>query len=174
MLSENHLKLIESNIKSVPNFPKEGIVFKDIGPLMKDHFPVMINGFIEQDVNWKNVDYIVGIESRGFIIGSAIARHLNKGFIPLRKKGKLPPPLISESYSLEYGHDTLEMQANEIHSRVVIIDDVLATGGTLNAAVNLCRKNNYQIEAVSVLINLSFLNQFTAKHSIPLFSVLTY
>jgi adenine phosphoribosyltransferase len=161
-----------SLINNVPDFPKAGIIFKDIGPLLKDHFPEVI-AEMGKKINWNEIDYIVGIESRGFILGCGLSQNFKKGFIPVRKKGKLPPPTISESYALEYGTDTLEMQINSKKSRVVIVDDVLATGGTLNAVLNLCKKNNFEVKAVSMLINLSFLNNFK-NSNVPVFSVLEY
>lgn len=162
----------ESHIRSVPDFPKKGITFKDISPLLQERFPEVIAAMCD-GINWSEVDYIIGIESRGFILGSAMAMHKNKGFIPVRKIGKLPPPTISESYALEYGTDTLEMIVNNKPARVVLVDDVLATGGTLRAVMNLCQKNNYEVKALSLLINLTFLNKFKEEGH-PVFSVLNY
>jgi len=162
----------EGHIRSVPDFPKKGITFKDISPLLQERFPEVIAAMCE-GINWNEIDYIVGIESRGFILGSAMAVFKNKGFIPVRKIGKLPPPTISESYTLEYGTDTLEMIVNTKLARVVLVDDVLATGGTLRAVMNLCQKNNYEVKALSLLINLTFLNKFKEEGH-PVFSVLNY
>lgn len=162
----------EQHIRSVPDFPKPGIVFKDISPLLTDHFDKVTEALCE-GINWEEVDAVVGIESRGFILGAAMATLKGKGFIPMRKKGKLPPPVIGESYELEYGTDTLELIANEKPLRVVLVDDVLATGGTLKAAMTLCSKNSYEVKAISLLINLTFLNKFK-EEGYPLHSVLNY
>lgn len=162
----------ESHIRNVENFPKEGVIFKDVGPLLQERFHEVIQS-MGQNLDWSQIDYIVGIESRGFILGAGMAQLYNKGFIPMRKKGKLPPPVLSESYSLEYGTDTLELAQRSKQGRVVIVDDVLATGGTLGAAMNLCMKNNLEVQALSVLINLTFLNKFNEQKT-PLHSVLNY
>src|SRR5690606_25147900 len=162
----------EQYIRSVPDFPKPGVVFKDISPLLTDHFDKVTEALCE-GINWDEVDAVIGIESRGFILGAAMAMLKGKGFIPMRKKGKLPPPVIGESYELEYGTDTLELIANDKPQRVVIVDDVLATGGTLKAAMTLCEKNNYEVKALSILINLTFLNKFK-EEGLPLHSVLNY
>jgi adenine phosphoribosyltransferase len=124
-------------------------------------------------IDWDQIDYVVGIEARGFILGAAMATLKGKGFVPVRKKGKLPPPLISESYALEYGTDTLEMLENNHPGRVVLVDDVLATGGTLRAVMNLCEKNKFEVKALALLINLTFLNKFK-EEGLPVHSVLNY
>lgn len=168
MSPEDYEKLI---IK-VPDFPKPGVIFKDISPLLKEKFPELIED-MGAAINWKEVDMVLGIESRGFILGAALAIKYNKGFLPIRKKGKLPPPVMSMDYDLEYGSDTLEMAINEKPANVVIIDDVIATGGTLRAAIELCRKNHYNIVSVGALINLKFLNDLD-KDSVKINSVLNY
>ena len=162
----------EQYIRNVPDFPKQGIMFKDITPLLQDHFEDVVKAMGE-GINWSEIDTIVGVESRGFILGAAMAIHYKKGFLAVRKKGKLPPPVITESYALEYGTDTLEMIVNDKPSRVVIVDDVLATGGTLRAVMNLCKKNKYEVKALSLLINLTFLNKFK-EEGLPVHSVLNY
>jgi adenine phosphoribosyltransferase len=147
-------------IKDVRDFPKPGILFRDVSPLLKnaEALTSLCNDFAKL-IDLKTVDYFVGIESRGFIFASMMAARFNKGFVPLRKAGKLPPPLIAESYDLEYGTATLEINSTLEKRNVVICDDVLATGGTLKAAINLCTKAGYQIQDVLVLIDLTFLNQ---------------
>ena len=162
----------ESHIRSVPDFPKAGIVFKDITPLLQERFQEVVEAMCKT-INWNEIDYVIGIESRGFILGAAMAAHKGTGFIPVRKKGKLPPPVIAESYALEYGTDTLEMIVNQKPGRVVLVDDVLATGGTLKAVRNLCEKNHFEVKALSLLINLTFLNKFTEEGH-PVHSVLNY
>jgi adenine phosphoribosyltransferase len=162
----------ESLIDNVADFPKEGVIFKDISPLLKHKLDDVIAD-MGKDIDWSNVDVVIGIESRGFILGSAMAIKFNKGFLPVRKKGKLPPPVIGESYELEYGSDTLEMRVNDEKLNVVVVDDVLATGGTLKATMSLCEKNNFHVTDMSVLINLKFLNSFE-KEGIKVHSVLSY
>lgn len=163
---------LEKYIRNVPDFPKPGVGFKDITPLMRDHLPEMIEAMGE-GIDWSQIDYVLGIESRGFILGTALALKHQKGFIPVRKKGKLPPPVVGQSYALEYGTDTLEMAVNHKPARVLIVDDVLATGGTLNATKALCEANSYQVQGMVVFINLSFLNNFTSSGQ-PIHAVLTY
>lgn len=162
----------ESHIRSVPDFPKAGIIFKDISPLLQERFSEVIEA-MSQGIDWSNIDYVVGIESRGFILGAAMAQLKGKGFIPMRKKGKLPPPVIGESYALEYGTDTLEMIVSDKPGRVLLVDDVLATGGTLKAGMKLCEKNKFQVVGMSLLINLTFLNKFK-EEGLPVHSVLNY
>jgi adenine phosphoribosyltransferase len=162
----------ESHIRNVPDFPKPGILFKDITPLLQEKFHEVIEE-MSKGIDWSEVDYVVGIESRGFILGAAMAQLNGKGFIPMRKKGKLPPPVIAETYSLEYGTDCLEMIQEEKPGRVVLVDDVLATGGTLRAAANLCAKNKLEVKGMALLINLTFLNKFK-EEGLPVFSVLDY
>jgi adenine phosphoribosyltransferase len=162
----------ESHIRNIPDFPKQGIIFKDITPLLQERFSEVIEA-MSQGIDWSQIDYVVGIESRGFILGAAMAQAKGKGFIPMRKKGKLPPPVIAETYALEYGTDTLEMIKEEKPGRVVLVDDVLATGGTLRAAATLCAKNKLDVKAMALLINLTFLNKFK-EEGLPVFSVLNY
>jgi adenine phosphoribosyltransferase len=162
----------ESHIRSVPDFPKPGIVFKDITPLLQERFSEVIETMCE-GIDWAQIDFVVGIEARGFILGAAMAQLKGKGFIPMRKKGKLPPRVIAESYSLEYGTDTLEMIVNEHPGRVVLVDDVLATGGTLRAAMKLCTNNQFDVKALALLINLTFLNKFK-EEGLPVHATLNY
>lgn len=164
--------ILEKAIREVPNFPKPGVTFKDITPLMQDHWPALIQSMGE-NIPWNDIDYVLGVESRGFILGAALATQYKKGFIPVRKKGKLPPPVIAQSYELEYGSDTLEMAVNSHKARVLIVDDVLATGGTLRAVMKMCENNQFEVKAMSVFINLSFLNTFK-EEGLPLYPVLSY
>lgn len=163
----------EKYIIDIKNFPKEGVTFKDMTPLLENKLDELLEDFIKAKDSWDDIDAIVGIESRGFILGSALAAKLNKGFIPIRKKGKLPPPFLQEEYSLEYGSDIIEMKVNTTMKKVVVIDDVLATGGTIKAAMNLCNNNNYEVSKILMLINLTFLNNY--KENVDnLYSILEY
>jgi len=162
----------ESHIKTVPDFPKAGIQFKDVSPLLKERFQEVIEA-MAAPIDWSEIDHVVGVESRGFILGAAMATLKGKGFIPVRKKGKLPPPVIEESYSLEYGTDTLEMGVNDCPGRILLVDDVLATGGTIKAAIRLCERNRMEVKALSFLINLQFLNRMH-QENIRLHSVIDY
>jgi len=156
-------------IKDVPDFPIPGVLFRDVSPLLQNAqaFSQVATDFSKL-IDLEKIDLFVGIESRGFIFAAQLAAKFNKGFLPLRKAGKLPPPVFQKSYDLEYGTATLEISpsSSEISDqplRVVICDDVLATGGTLKASIDLCRQAGYQVEDVLVLINLTFLNQMKFK-----------
>ncbi len=152
-------------ITEVPDFPIPGVLFRDVSPLLQnaEAFSLIAHDF-EKLLDLRKVDLFVGIESRGFIFAAMLAAKLNKGFLPLRKAGKLPPPTIKESYKLEYGEATLEMAPAPRPLRVVICDDVLATGGTLRASQSLCEKAGYIVEDLLVLIDLTFLNQMKFKN----------
>ncbi|KUO62388.1 adenine phosphoribosyltransferase [bacterium BRH_c32] len=152
---------LKSAIRSVPNFPKEGIMFRDITTLLKD--PIAMNQALDELYEFskdKGITKVVGIESRGFILGGALASRLNAGFIPIRKPGKLPYVKVSESYVLEYGTDTIEMHTDSISEGDVILlhDDLLATGGTMFAACKLVEQLGAKIAQISFIIELSFLN----------------
>ena len=148
---------VREHIRQVPDFPKKGILFLDITTAVKDTkaMQIMIDFLCEKFANEK-IDYIAGIESRGFIFGAALAYKLNTGFIPIRKPNKLPAETIKESYTLEYGTDTIEMHADALKKgdRVLIIDDLLATGGTAVAACNLCKKVGADVVAAAFIIEL--------------------
>jgi adenine phosphoribosyltransferase len=152
-------KDLEAAIREVPDFPKAGILFLDILPLLKD--PILLKSLTQQLANYaKEIDSVVGIEARGFILGTAMAIELSKGFVPLRKKGKLPGAVHSQAYGLEYGTDEIEVQDGVLYSgeRVVLVDDVLATGGTLIAGVKLLQKCGVVIESVIVALEIGALN----------------
>jgi adenine phosphoribosyltransferase len=148
-------------IRDVPNFPIEGIIFKDITTLLKDK-----NGYsdaLEKLYNFaknKGITKVIGIESRGFIFGGALAEKLGAGFVPIRKPGKLPSEKVSESYELEYGTDVIEIHkdALEYGDKILLHDDLLATGGTMEAACKLVEKLGAEIVQISFLIDLTFLN----------------
>ena len=148
-------------IRDVPNFPKQGIIFKDITTLLKD--PTGLNTAAEELLNFlqnKQITKVVGIESRGFILGGIVAQKLNAGFVPIRKPGKLPAESISESYSLEYGTDKIEIHKDAIQKgdKILLHDDLLATGGTMEAACKLVERLGGEVVQISFLIELTFLN----------------
>ena len=147
-------------IRDIPDFPKPGIVFKDITPLLKN--PQSLAETVNQLCTLakdSGITHVVGIESRGFIFGSAVAVELGAGFIPVRKPGKLPAKTLSETYSLEYGTDTIEIHSDALKEgdRVLLVDDLLATGGTMNAAVRLVEKTGAIVSRIMFVIELSFL-----------------
>jgi adenine phosphoribosyltransferase len=154
-------KLIQERIRDIPDYPKAGVVFKDITPLLADH--VAFAGVVDSIVNHHGrgtIDKIVGIEARGFILAAPVAYHFGAGFVPVRKKGKLPAATHEETYDLEYGTETIEihLDALEPGDRVLIVDDVLATGGTARAAAELVRRGGGDVVGLSVLLELSFLH----------------
>jgi adenine phosphoribosyltransferase len=148
-------------IRDIPDFPKKGIVFKDISPLLGDGgaFRKVIGAFAER-IDGKGVTKVVGIESRGFIFGAALALELDLGFVPVRKPGKLPYQTVRESYELEYGTDAIEMHRDAIAAgeKVVLVDDLLATGGTLAACANLVKSVGGDAVCSLLVIELAFLN----------------
>ena len=151
---------LSNYIRDISDFPKKGIIFKDITPLLKNKeaYNYTIEEFKKRIIE-KKIDYIVGIESRGFILGAALAQSLNCGFVPIRKKGKLPYKVISETYELEYGKDTLEMHVDalEANNNVVLIDDVLATGGTISASLKMLETFKVNIIECQFLIEIKAL-----------------
>lgn len=168
---------IEKYIRDIQGFPKEGILFKDITPLLNNPeertncLKVLLNSLEGQ-----KIDKVVGAESRGFFFGMLLAQELNAGFIPVRKPKKLPFETISASYELEYGFDSLEMHTDAIKKgdRVLIHDDVLATGGTAKAVCELVEKLGGEIVQCNFLMEISFLNGREKINSYPIFSALTY
>jgi adenine phosphoribosyltransferase len=145
---------LKSHVVDVPNFPRAGILFRDITPLLRAHFEPTIDA-LEQlldAADWRRIDAIAGIESRGFILAAALAARRSKGFVPIRKQGKLPPPVVDIAYALEYGNGILEMQRGV--GRLLLVDDVLATGGTMRAAAELCGQAGYTVGALVALIDL--------------------
>ena len=166
-----------SLIRNVPNFPTAGILFKDITPLLADPraFHQVLDGLAEQFIG-EHVDAIAGIESRGFIFGGALAARLNASFVPLRKPGKLPAETDRVSYDLEYGSAALEMHVDSLEpgAKVVIVDDLLATGGTALAASELVRRQGGFIAAFAFVIELGFLGGRERLPTAPVFSILSY
>lgn len=148
---------IKSRIRTVPHWPKKGIMFRDITTLLKDPvgLKICIEDFVKRYKN-KNIDVVVGIDSRGFILGGAIAYLLGKGFVPVRKKGKLPAETEKEEYALEYGTDVVEIHRDGIEEgqKVLIIDDLIATGGTAMAAAKLVKKLHGEIVEIGFIVDL--------------------
>jgi adenine phosphoribosyltransferase len=167
---------VKATIRDVPDFPKPGIVFKDITPVLQDP------RLLQDCVNWvagcfagTDVKAVVGIESRGFIFGAAVAPQIHAGFVPARKAGKLPYKSVQVSYDLEYGSATLELHRDAIQpgDKVVVVDDLLATGGTAKATVELCRKLGGDVLAAVFLVELGFLGG-RAQLDVPIHALVRY
>ena len=168
---------LEKHIRDIPDFPKKGIIFKDITTLLnnKSAFKKTIDE-LAKTVKGKKVDYIVAAESRGFIFGGALAVKLNCGFVPVRKPGKLPYKTYSYTYSLEYGTDTIQIHKDAFkpNSRILILDDLLATGGTALAMANLVKKLKGKIVGIVFLIELTFLKGKNKLKKYPVYSLIKY
>lgn len=154
--------IIQNSIRDIKDFPKPGIVFKDITTLLnnKEAYGILMNHLCERYKKY-DLDYIAGIDARGFIFGAALAQMLNVGFVPIRKKGKLPYTTITEKYSLEYGIDEIEVHIDAFHNknaRVLLIDDLIATGGTANAAAKLIEQAGATCVEACFIIGLNFLD----------------
>jgi adenine phosphoribosyltransferase len=152
-------ELLGGLIRDVPDYPQPGVVFKDITPLLADApgFAAAIDALAS---GYERIDKVAGIEARGFILAAPVALRLGVGFAPVRKQGKLPGPTLAQTYELEYGSATVEVHADAFApgERVLIVDDVLATGGTSAAAAELIKRSGAEVAAISVLIELGFLN----------------
>ncbi len=169
-----HLK---SKLRHVPDFPKPGINFCDITTLLKD--PAGLSDAVEglaEPFRDERVELVVGIESRGFILGAAVADRLRAGFVPARKPGKLPAPAVRQTYELEYGSDALEIHEDGIEAgqRVLIVDDLLATGGTAGAALDLVKKTGGEVVGIAFLVELTFLDGRKRLGDTPIFVGLQY
>jgi adenine phosphoribosyltransferase len=168
---------LEAAIRNVPDFPKPGIQFKDITPVLGD--AALFAGSIDLLASHhadSRIDAVVGIDARGFIFAAAAARQLNTAFVPIRKKGKLPHKTIEENFQLEYGEDTVAIHEDALKpgARVLLLDDLLATGGTAAAAAKLVRNVGAEIVEIGFLIELSFLNGREKLDGHPIYSVITY
>jgi len=167
---------IKNHIRQIPDFPKPGILFYDISTLLAHakawHATVNI---LAEAVRPHRPDLLVGIESRGFLVAAPLALALDVGFVMVRKKGKLPGATIPYTYDLEYGTDTVEIQADAVKpgQRVIVLDDLLATGGTMGAAIALLQKVGADVRAAACIIELAFLNG-RGKLSVPFVSVVSY
>ncbi len=168
---------LKKHIRDIPDFPQEGIIFKDISTLLKNKeaFRKSIDE-LARKFNKERIDYVVGVEARGFIFGAALAYKLGVGFIPVRKKGKLPFKTKSITYKLEYGTDTLEIHEDALapKARVLIVDDLLATGGTIKAVVDLIIAQKARIVGVAFLVELRFLKGKERLKDLPIHSVIQY
>lgn len=173
-MDKNDLK---NCIRDIPDFPKEGIIFKDITTLLQDKkaLKVAIDALAEK-YEGQDIDQVIGVEARGFIFGTALAYKLGTGFVPVRKKGKLPYNTKKVTYDLEYGTDTLEMHEDAVSkgSKVLIVDDLLATGGTVGAVTKLVQDQGADIIGLAFLVELGFLNGREKLGNLPVHSVIKY
>lgn len=171
------MEALKEKIRSVPDFPKAGILFYDITTLLRDRegFRATIEA-LARPFEARAIDIVVGVESRGFILGGAVADRLGAGFAPVRKKGKLPSTTVQEIYDLEYGTDCLEIHSDAVQAgqRVLIVDDVLATGGTAAATTALVRRLGGAVEALAFLVELEFLSGRRKVPNETVYSVLKY
>jgi adenine phosphoribosyltransferase len=176
-MASDVIEKLRAAVRDVPDFPKAGIIFKDITPILGsgELFRASIDVFLEQ-CRGKEIDKIVGIDARGFLFGSAVAYELGVGFVPLRKKGRLPYKTESAKYSLEYGEAEMELHLDAIEpgERVVLIDDLLATGGTSASAATLIKKVGGILLAAQFLIELEFLHGRQKLEPVPVVSFLKY
>jgi adenine phosphoribosyltransferase len=167
----------EALIRNVPDFPLPGVQFKDITTLLRDGaaFKAVIDGFVEQYRD-QQIDIVAGVESRGFIFSAPVAYQLDAGLVPIRKPGKLPAETIEVAYELEYGTNTLQVHADAFSpgARVLLIDDLLATGGTIAAATKLVRQLGGQVVGLGFVIELTFLNGRAQLGDDPIFSLVQY
>ncbi len=174
--SGHALRYLKAHLRNVPDFPKPGILFKDITPLLADPraFHITLDLLAQRYIG-EHVDVVVGIESRGFIFGGALSARLNASFVPVRKPGKLPAATDRVAYELEYGRAELEMHRGSITpgARVVVVDDLLATGGTAAATRELVESCGGEVVALAVLMELGFLNGREAVAGLPLHALLT-
>jgi adenine phosphoribosyltransferase len=169
--------LLRSRIREIPDFPEPGVSFKDITPLLADH--TAFAGAVDAIVSHQGrgtIDKVAGIEARGFILGAAVAYHFGAGFVPVRKADKLPSTTYSEAYSLEYGEATIEVHQDAFSpgERVLLVDDVLATGGTVAAAAKLVERCGAVVAGCSVLLELTFLHGRDRLGELDVSSLLTY
>ena len=177
MTTKMKINDLKKSIRDIHDFPKEGIIFKDITTLLKDKdaFKKSVD-VLAKKYKKEGIDYVVSAEARGFIFGAAIAYKLNVGFIPVRKKGKLPSKTKSVTYDLEYGTDVLEIHEDAIEpgSKVLVIDDLLATGGTVKAVVDLMKQQKAVIVGIAFLVELKFLKGKNKLKDLPVYSVIKY
>ncbi|PHV11455.1 adenine phosphoribosyltransferase [Chitinimonas sp. BJB300] len=170
------ISYIRDRIRTVPDWPQPGVQFRDITPLLQDpkSFRVLVDCFVHRYMD-QQIDVVAGVDARGFILGSVIAYELNRGFVPVRKKGKLPFHTVAEEYELEYGSATVELHSDAIQpgQRVLLIDDLVATGGTMIAAAKLVRKLGGEVIEAAAIVDLPELggSKLIQQQGIPLFTV---
>jgi adenine phosphoribosyltransferase len=173
------VEYVRGAIRSVPDWPKPGIIFRDITPLLQDPrtFRVLIDMFVYRYMR-RRLDLVAGIDARGFILGSVLAYELNLGFVPVRKKGKLPFRTLAEQYTLEYGNATVEMHTDAVKpgQRVLLIDDLIATGGTMVAAAKLLQRLGANVVEAAAIIELSELGglKVVKDTGLPVFTVCSF
>jgi adenine phosphoribosyltransferase len=167
------MSVLKRHVVDVPDFPKAGILFRDISPLLRERFAETLGALeaLLDDSAWRDIDAVAGVDSRGFILAAGLAARRGKGFVPVRKQGKLPPPVVNVAYDLEYGTGVLEMQSGR--GRILLVDDVLATGGTLRAAADLCAEAGYSVVGLAVLIDLRLCKDFVWR-TLPARAVMSY
>jgi len=174
---DNFKRNLKKNIRNIPDFPKKGILFRDITTILNNQkvFNRVIDELADR-YKHKKIDVICAIESRGFIFGGALAHRLKVAFAPIRKKGKLPYKVVRATYALEYGEDTIEMHRDAFKkgARVLLLDDLLATGGTMSAAVELVKKLKGEIVEIAFIIELTDLNGREKLKSFPVYSMVKY
>ena len=168
---------LKQYIRNIPDFPKEGILFRDITTLLSnsEKFKEVIDELVKR-YSGKGIDSVVAVESRGFIFGGALAERLGAGFVPVRKKGKLPHKTLSVTYSLEYGEDTLQIHEDALQpdEKVLLIDDLLATGGTMAAVIDLVKKLKAEIIESAFVIELTDLKGRANLEGVPVYSMVKY
>jgi adenine phosphoribosyltransferase len=167
---------IRNHIRTVPNWPIAGVMFRDITPLLQDPktFRILIDAFVHRYMH-SGIDVVAGIDARGFILGAVLAYELNLGFVPIRKKGKLPFTTIAEEYELEYGSATVEIHSDAVKAgqNVLLVDDLVATGGTMLAGVKLLQRLGATVKECAVIVDLPELggSKLIADHGLPLFTL---
>ncbi len=170
---------LQALIRTIPDYPRKGILFRDITTLLADAsgYRATVDAMVLPFIG-RQIDLVVGIEARGFILGGAVAHALGRGFIPIRKKGKLPHKVIGEDYVLEYGVDTMEVHADAIKKgdRVLLVDDLIATGGTADAAVRLIRRSGGEVVAATFIIDLPDLggSERVASHGVEMHTLFSF
>ncbi|AHV91408.1 adenine phosphoribosyltransferase [Bordetella holmesii] len=175
-MQTDYAEVIRRTIRSVSDWPAPGVTFRDITPVLQDPrtFRALIDLFVYRYMR-QRLDLVAGVDARGFILGSVLAYELNLGFVPVRKKGKLPYRTVAEEYTLEYGNATVEMHTDAVRTgqRVVLIDDLIATGGTMVAAIKLLQRLGANVVEAAAVIDLPYLNgsQHIAGTGTPLYTV---
>ncbi|KOF54085.1 MULTISPECIES: adenine phosphoribosyltransferase [unclassified Achromobacter] len=178
-MQTDYAEFIRRTIRSVPDWPQPGVIFRDITPVLQDPraFRVLIDLFVYRYMR-QRLDLVAGVDARGFIVGSVLAYELNLGFVPVRKKGKLPFRTVAEEYSLEYGNSAVEMHTDSVRTgqRVLLVDDLIATGGTMLAAIKLLQRLGANVVEAAAIIDLPDLggSARVAATGTPLFTVCQY